>query len=74
MNSKILELAQQAGFCLWENEDWKPAGAVIDWAAQYDEQFQMFVELLLRDVASFVDNKITFGVGEKILERYGIDE
>lgn len=46
MNSKIKELAEQAGFCFWSDESWKPEGAVIDWASNYDEAFERFVELL----------------------------
>lgn len=73
MNSIIKDLITQAGFCLWEDEHWKPPGAVIDWAAQYDEEMSMFIELLIRDAASYIDNKIAFGVGDKLLERYGYD-
>lgn len=46
MNNKIKELAEKAGFCLWDDEPWKPEGAVIDWASNYDEAFERFVELL----------------------------
>lgn len=73
MNSIVKDLALQAGFCFWGKEKWKPLGAEIDWAAQYDEEFNMFVELLLRDAASYIDNKIAFGIGDKLLERYGVE-
>ena len=73
MHPIIKDIADQAGFCFWVDEEWKPAGSVIDWAAQYDEEFDMFVELLIRDAASYIDNKIAFGIGDKLLERYGIE-
>lgn len=73
MNSRVLELLKEAGFCFWEDEEWKPPGAVIDWAAQYDEEMPIFIELLIRDAASFIDNKVASGVGDKLLERYGYD-
>jgi hypothetical protein len=74
MHSIIKDLALQAGFCFWDDEGWKPYGeAEIDWAGRYDEEFNMFVELLLRDAASYIDNKIAFGIGDKLLERYGVE-
>lgn len=46
MNNRIRELAEQAGFVFWSDESWKPKGAVIDWASNYDEPFAKFLELL----------------------------
>ena len=72
MHSIVKDIADKAGFCFWEDEEWKPAGSVIDWAAQYDKEFDLFVELLIRDVAEYVDHTLVSGIHNKILERYGI--
>lgn len=32
-------LAEEAGFMFWNDESWKPEGSVIDWSAQYDQEF-----------------------------------
>ena len=49
MNEKIKQLAEQAGFYLWENEPWKPEGAVVDWSCDYDSELEKFVELIIRE-------------------------
>ena len=50
MNPRIKELAEKAGFCFWEDEDWKPHGAIIDWSAEYDKEFQKYTELLIDEI------------------------
>ena len=50
MNPRIKELAEDAGFCFWEDEDWKPHGAIIDWSAEYDKEFQKYTELLIDEI------------------------
>ena len=44
MDSKIKNLAIQAGFCMWSDEEWNP-GDVVDWSCSYDEQLIKFYEL-----------------------------
>ncbi len=44
MDPKIKMLAEQAGFCVWSDEEWNP-GDVIDWSCSYDEQLIKFYEL-----------------------------
>lgn len=51
MNKRIIELAEEAGFCFWGDEDWKPHGAIIDWSADYDREFQKYTELLIKECA-----------------------
>ena len=51
MNSKLKKLAEQAGFIIWADEPWKPPGAVIDWSSNYDKDFKIFCELLIRECA-----------------------
>ena len=49
VNPKIKELAEQAGFMMWTDESWKPHGAVVDWASQYDRELEKFAELIVRE-------------------------
>lgn len=49
MNEKIKELAEKAGFLLWEDEPWKPEGAIIDWGSQYDGELEKFAELIISE-------------------------
>ena len=44
MDSKIKNLANQAGFRMWSDEEWNP-GDVVDWSCSYDEQLIKFYEL-----------------------------
>ena len=61
MNPRIKELAENAGFCFWEDEDWKPHDAVIDWSAQYDKEFQKYTELLINEcISSFESGDIDY--------------
>lgn len=46
MNSTIARLAEEAGFCLWENEPWGPGPGHIDWSADYTDEFARFMTLL----------------------------
>mgnify|MGYP006287537045 CR=1 FL=1 len=48
MNERIRELAEQAGFILWDKEPWNP-GDVIDWSARYDDEFNKFAELIVQE-------------------------
>lgn len=49
MNEKIKELSEKAGFLLWEDEPWKPEGAIVDWSSQYDGELERFAELIVRE-------------------------
>jgi hypothetical protein len=49
MNEKIKELAEKAGFLLWEDEPWKPGGAIVDWGSQYDGELEKFAELIINE-------------------------
>jgi len=54
MKENIKQLAEKAGFMMWEDEPWKPEGAVVDWAATYDDELEKFAELLIRECAEFI--------------------
>lgn len=58
MNERIRKIAEEAGFIFWGNESWKPEGAVIDWASDYDQEFAKFTELMIREcVAHLMSNQ-----------------
>ena len=43
---EIKELAEEAGFCMWGDESWRPLGTVVDWANQYDDELVKFYHLV----------------------------
>lgn len=47
--SKIHDLAKQAGFCFWTSEKHKPQGATIDWSCAYDKELEKFYNLAIED-------------------------
>ena len=47
MISQVLDLAKQAGFCYWGNEEHKPSGATIDWSCVYDKELETFYFLAI---------------------------
>jgi hypothetical protein len=42
----MLQLAEQAGFVMWSDCDWKPKGATIDWSCDYDKELAKFTKLV----------------------------
>lgn len=48
MNKRIRELAEQAGFVLWADEEWNP-GETIDWASNYDNAIVKYTELIAQE-------------------------
>ena len=72
MNPNIRRLAEEAGFMLWADEPHRPAGADIDWAAQYDTEMNQFVAALVRECVRIeregTDALAYFGVEETRLE------
>ena len=46
INKAQRQLFKKAGFYLWSNESWKPKGAVIDWAANYDKEILKLIQLV----------------------------
>ena len=49
MNEKFKLLAEKSGFLLWEDEPWKPEGAIVDWGSQYDGELKKFAELIINE-------------------------
>ena len=48
MKKIVKELAKEAGFIFWENEEWKPKDATIDWSCDYDKELQKFFKLAVK--------------------------
>jgi hypothetical protein len=40
---------ERAGFYLWANESWKPKGALVDWACNYDKQILELIDIVRHD-------------------------
>lgn len=49
MKDKVKQLAEQAGFVFWNNEEWKPEDQVIDWSSVYDKELEKFAELIVKE-------------------------
>ncbi len=49
MNEKFKLLAEKSGFLLWEDEPWKPEGAIVDWSSQYDGELEKFAEFIINE-------------------------
>ena len=52
MNENFKRLAEEAGFCFWKDESWRPEGQVIDWSCNYEEEFKKFGELVVQECAN----------------------
>ena len=75
MNERIKLLAEQAGFCMWTDEEWNP-GDVIDWAARYDKEFEKFAKLIVKEcaeVAGCNGHVSGFTLGDLIKEHFGVE-
>ena len=75
MNERIKKLAEQAGFCMWTDEEWNP-GDVIDWAARYDKEFEKFAKLIVKEcaeVAGCNGHVSGFTLGDLIKEHFGVE-
>jgi hypothetical protein len=77
MNERIKELAEQAGFVLWKDENWNP-GDIVDWSARYDDELKKFAELIVRECSSVVaehfDSSEPWITPKTILYHFGIKE
>ena len=73
MNPIIKELAEEAGFIFWENEEWGPGPGHIDWSAIYDKEFQKYSEYLIAHLTQRLlnDGFINIPIACQIREEYG---
>ena len=65
MNERIRELAEQAGFVMWQNEPWNP-GDVVDWSVRYDDELKKFAELIVRECIGCCEQAISDPVPESV--------
>lgn len=88
INKKLTELATDAGFVFWENEEYGPGPGNIDWSSEYDQQLQGLYDRMLEEVLQTIDESIksstltTFDAGylatvrekikKDILNKFGI--
>ena len=75
--NKLIELMKEAEFCLWEDESWKPEGAIIDWSCNYDKELVKFAELIVQhaaEIANYMEETEQTDVGPAILEYFGVKE
>ena len=74
-SDKLRHIAEEAGFILWAEEDWKPEGAVVDWACEYDDELVKFAQLIVRECVE-VSKQYNFHERTKIamLEHFGMKE
>ena len=75
MNERIKKLAEQAGFCMWTDEEWNP-GDVIDWGCRYDKEFEKFAKLIVKEcaeVAGCNGHVSGFTLGDLIKEHFGVE-
>lgn len=70
MNERIRQLAEQSGFILWTDEDWKPHNEVIDWSSRYDDELEKLVHLVVKECIDIVP----WQYEEKIKKHFGVEE
>jgi hypothetical protein len=54
MKPKFIELVDKAGFAIWDDEEWRPKDAFVDWSSNYDKELENFYELIVSECASLV--------------------
>lgn len=59
MNPKFIELVDKAGFALWDDEDWRPKDAFVDWSSNYDKELEKFYELIVEECVNICLNGMT---------------
>ena len=72
MNKKTIELAKQAGFVFWEDEEWGPGSEYIDWSTVYDKELEKLVELVVHECAKSVQHIKVWDtdLGEVLIEKF----
>jgi hypothetical protein len=56
MKKLIKELADEAGFLMWDGEEHAPVDAVVDWSCSYDYELEKFAELIISKCAGLFPN------------------
>jgi len=55
INKKLQELAKDAGFVMWEDEECGPGRDNIDWSLDYDMELQGLYDRMLEEVLQSID-------------------
>jgi hypothetical protein len=55
INKKLEDLAVDAGFAFWEDEEWGPGPGNIDWSSNYDVELQGLYDRMLEEVLKTID-------------------
>lgn len=76
MNPKFIELVDKAGFALWNDEDWRPRDAFVDWSSNYDKELEKFYELIVEECVNICVNGMTTqmtsgGAAMRIRQHFG---
>lgn len=66
MNRQIKRLVKKSGFILWQENE--APGGHIDWSCDYDQEFKMYTEMLIRECASMAEPTL----GADILKHFGV--
>ena len=56
MKKLIKELADEAGFLMWDGEEHAPVDAVVDWSCSYDYELEKFAELIMKECLSYMED------------------
>lgn len=77
LNDQFAQIAKDAGFVLWDEEEWKPEDEVVDWGSTYDKELQTFGELIIRqciEICEQGNNTQTTSAGAALLikQHFGI--
>ena len=71
MNTRIKELAKQAGFAMKIDDD--PNSPPGWWGAGHDPTFEKFAELIVRECADIAKTAAPYKSDDLILKRFGFD-
>jgi hypothetical protein len=75
MKKLIKELADEAGFLMWDGEEHAPVDAVVDWSCSYDYELEKFAELIVKRCAEVADQYVRYGdfdIAELIRRDFGV--
>ena len=78
MNEQIKNIAERSGFMMWEDEPWKPEGAIVDWSCNYDAELETLVKNVVRECMNICEELGDKGLDghycvDKIKEHFGIE-
>lgn len=71
MNDNVKKLVEHAGFATWEDEEWAPKGAFVDWSCNYDVELEALIRLVVDRCVSICEEgsptqSTSSGAAEKI--------